>query len=79
MFDLCMYGGSGGRGGGILCQMSEYIFSEWFSLSTAGSQYSLVGQVHLPTERSYRVSPAPLKTPPLATHRASSVGPRITL
>lgn len=37
MFDLCMYGGSGGSGGGTLCQMSEYIFPEWFSLSTAGS------------------------------------------
>lgn len=79
MLDLCTYGGSGGSGGGgILCQMSEYIFPKWFSLSTAGSQYSLVGQVHLPTELSYRVSPAPLKTAPLATHRASSVGPRIT-
>lgn len=78
MFDLCMYGGSGG-GGRILCQMSEYNFPEWFSPSSAGSQHSLMGQVHLPTELSCRGSPAPLKTGPLAIHRASSVGPRITL
>lgn len=59
---------------GYCARCQSTTFQNGFSPSSAGSQHSLVGQVRLPTELSYRGSPAPLKTGPLATHRASSVG-----
>lgn len=64
---------------GYCARCQSITFQNGFSPSSAGSQHSLEGQVHLPTELSYRGSPAPLKTGPLSTHRALSVGPQITL